>query len=153
GSLRLLPNGALPKVDAAHRVKLGFQSENGNHTTHFPRIAVEVDGEKLELLFDTGATSTLTPEALAAVADGGPAERGSSFITRSTFDRWRQKHPDWTVATAGELGTKMDLIRVDKLKVGGYEVASVWFAARPDKNFTEYMSKWMDQPVAGALGG
>src|SRR6187455_3433395 len=111
GTLRLLPDGALPKVDDAHRVKLGFQSENGKHTMHFPRVAAEVDGEKLELLFDTGATSGLTPEALAAVGDGGPAERGSSFVTRSTFDRWRERHPDWKVVAAGELGSKMDLIR------------------------------------------
>ena len=29
----------------------------------------------------------------------------------------------------------------------------VWFTRRPDANFYEYLSRWMDQRVDGALGG
>ena len=153
GTLRLLPDGALPEVEASHRVKLGFQAQDGRHTMHFARIEATVDGEPLQLLFDTGATSTLTPEALAAAGDGGPAERGSSFITRTVLERWHERHPDWTVVDAGEQGTKMPMIRVPAVDVGGYTATDVWFAQRPDKNFTEWMSQWMDRPIVGALGG
>jgi len=153
GTLTLLPNGKLPKVAIGHQVKLGFQAEDGKHTTHFPRITVRIDGEPLELLFDTGATSALTPEALATIADGGAATRGSSFITTSTAKRWRERHPDWLVIEKGEQGTKMDLVRAADVEVGGYSTGPVWFAVRPDDNFGKWMSQWMDQPIVGALGG
>ena len=50
-------------------MSLGFQKDDaGKHTMHFPRITVRIDGEDLDLLFDTGATTQLTPAALAALA-------------------------------------------------------------------------------------
>lgn len=45
------------------------------------------------------------------------------------------------------------MIEVPKISVAGYPVGSVWFTRRPDKNFHEYMSQWMDKKVEGALGG
>lgn len=27
------------------------------------------------------------------------------------------------------------------------------FTRRPDRNFQQYMSQWMDRPIVGALGG
>src|SRR5690349_7645957 len=55
--LLLRSPGDVPAHDPARRVSLGFQTgPDGKRTTHFPRIPVKIDGETLDLLFDTGAT-------------------------------------------------------------------------------------------------
>ncbi|HSK75211.1 MAG TPA: hypothetical protein VLQ45_02040, partial [Thermoanaerobaculia bacterium] len=138
-----------------HRVALGFQTgPNGKRTSHFPRIPVKIDGETLDLLFDTGATTTLTPEALAALGDGRPASRAASFITASVFARWRERHPAWKVVEKADAMTKGEaMIEVPAVEIGGYTVGPVWFTRRADRNFHEYMSQWMDRRIEGALGG
>lgn len=43
-------------------VALGFQVDaEGRRTTHFPSLDIEVDGEVLPVLFDTGATAHFLP--------------------------------------------------------------------------------------------
>ena len=154
GTLRLLPDGALPKVADAHRVSLGFQKDaDGKHTAHFPRIGVRIDGEAIDLLFDTGASTRLTPEALEAIDDGRPAARATGFIVASIAKRWREAHPDWPVIEAAEAGTEAAMLQVPSVEVAGYSTGPVWFTVRPDPNFHEYMSQWMDRRVEGALGG
>lgn len=144
----------VPRVAAQHAVPLGFRTNRaGRRTMHFPRIRVEVDGDSLDLLYDSGATLALTDSALAVLADGGPALRGTSFIAANVFDRWRQRHPEWRVIASAERGTGMDLIEVPRISVGGWEVGPVWFTRRPDRSFHDYMSQWMDRRVEGALGG
>ncbi len=154
GQLWLRAAGDLPKHDATHRVPLGFQrAEDGVRTAHYPRITVKVDGEPLELLFDTGATVMLTDAALAALADQRPAVRGTSFITRSVFERWVAKHPDWRVIENADRGAGGEaMIEVPAIEVAGYSVGPVWFTRRADKNFHEWMSQWMDTKIEGALG-
>jgi hypothetical protein len=139
----------------AHRVQLGFQSDSaGQRTTHFPRVRVEVAGDSLDLLFDTGATVDLTDAAWATLrGDGAPRERGTSFIVQSVFERWRREHPDWRVVEHADQVSDMPMIQVRELRVGGHTVGPAWFTMRPDKNFREFMSQWMDRPVDGALGG
>jgi hypothetical protein len=155
GLLLWLPDGGLPAVDPSHRVTLGFQTDKaGQRTADFPRLAVAVDGETLDLLFDTGAMVSLSPEALAKLGDKGPAERGTSFIAAVHFDGWRKKHPDWRVIENADLGVKGEpMIEVPALTVAGYTVGPVWFTRRPDKNFHQFMSQFMDRQVEGALGG
>lgn len=153
-SLRLLECGSLPKVAAEHRVPLHFQvDETGKHTTAFPRISVEIDGEPLELLFDTGAMSTFTEAAVAQIADSEPATRAVSLITQTVAARWRERHPEWPWIDAGEQGTGMALVQADNVRVAGYDSGPLWFAVRPDANFHVFMSQWMDTRVEGALGG
>ena len=154
-SLRLLANGALPTdASPAHTVKLGFlKNAKGEHGAHFARISARIDGEPLEMLFDTGATLVLKPDAAATIADGLPRRRAGSFITQTVAKRWRERHPDWLYIESGEFGSNADLIRVADVEVAGYHTGPVWFALRPDRNFHEYMSQWMDQRVDGALGG
>lgn len=153
-TLRLLPDGGLPQVDGPHRVPLGFQKdEAGEQTSAFPRIAVEIDGEPLDLLFDTGATLRVADEALARIGDTLPALRAGSFITQSVANRWRERHPDWPWIENGERGTGMALVQAANVRVAGYDTGPAWFAVRPDANFHEYMSQWMDRRVEGALGG
>jgi hypothetical protein len=147
--------GQLPAVDAGHRVSLGFKTDkDGQRLLNFPRIAATVDGETLDLLFDTGATVVLSPEALAKLGDKGPALRGTSFIAAVHFDAWRQKHPDWRVVENADLGVKGEpMIEVPAVTVAGYTVGPVWFTRRPDPNFHQGMSQYMDRQVEGALGG
>lgn len=151
GTLRLLPDGALPEADAAHVVKLGFQREDGIATTHFPRIAARIDGEELQFLFDTGATFRLDPAAAAKLGDTAATQRAGSFITMAVLQRWRARHPDWAYLPKGD--GPMAMIRVPEIEIAGYRTGPVWFSARPDANFHEYMAQWMDRPVDGALGG
>lgn len=150
---RLSLHATVPAPAAgAREVPLAFQRRDGRRSSHFPRIQAEIDGQTLDLLFDTGAQSPLTPAAVAAM--GGTANfRGSAFITRTVFDGWRARHPDWLVVPAGEAGMGSDLIRVDNIRVAGFDTGPCWFAARADRNFTEWMSQWMDKTIVGALGG
>ena len=153
GQLRLLANGSLPRVPVAHQVRLGFQKgQDGQPTTHFPRIPVRIDGETLQLLFDTGATLRLSPEA-ARELDQGPTHRAGSFITATVLERWRERHPHWRVIENADAYGKLRIIEVPSLELGGYEVGPVWFAERRDQDLHDYMSQWMDQRVDGAIGG
>ncbi|WP_223643741.1 hypothetical protein [Corallococcus sp. EGB] len=154
-NLWLRAEGDLPKVAPPHRVTLGFPSDSaGKRQANYPRIQVRVNGETLDLLFDTGATLSLTESAQKALADERPAIRATSFITRSTYERWHQRHPDWRVIEDGDTNVPgSTLIEVPYIEVAGHEVGPVWFTTRPDPNFREFMSQFMDEPVEGALGG
>lgn len=137
-----------------HRAALGFQTDStGRRTTHFPRIEVVVAEDTLDLLFDTGATVFLSENARAELNETGPSKRGTSFITESVFDRWRENHPQWRVIEQGDRFMNTPMIEVPEITLAGYIVGPVWFTVRPDKNFHEYMSQWMDKQVDGALGG
>ena len=45
------------------------------------------------------------------------------------------------------------IMRVPTIDVGGRQIGPVWFTERPDRNFHDFMSRYMDQPIEGALGG
>jgi hypothetical protein len=152
--LLLHATGDVPRQNTKHRVALGFKTDaNGQRALNFPRIQAVIDGETLNLLFDTGATTFLTDTALAALQDHGAAERATSFITTSTFEKWRKQHPNWRVIEQAERTTGEAMIEVPSITVAGYTVGPVWFTRRADKNFHEFMSKFMDKRVEGALGG
>jgi len=140
---------ALP---ALHTVELGFMTDStGRALTHFPRLDIVVDGDTIPTLLDTGAKIALSNDAAAVMGQKG--EVAGSFIISTLFDRWRMDHPEWRVIVGGDAQLEMDLIEVPEITVAGHTVGPVWFARRPDRNFTEYMSQWMDQPVQGAVGG
>lgn len=153
-TLSIMTSGGVEPGRSPHIVTLGFQADSaGQRTSHFPRIRVEIDGDTLDLLFDTGATIALSDAAHAQVADGAPPERGGSFITQEVFERWRSRHPDWLVIEGADRTINMPIIRVPRISIAGYEVGPVWFAMRPDRNFHQFMSQWMDRRIDGALGG
>ncbi|MEW6733116.1 MAG: hypothetical protein AB1489_17450 [Acidobacteriota bacterium] len=152
--LLLRAKGDIPRQKAQHRVVLGFKTDaNGQRALNFPRIQALIDGEVLDLLFDTGATTFLTDTALASLRDRGAAERATSFITASTFEKWRKRHPNWRIIEQAEKTTGEAMIEVPSVTVAGYRVGPVWFTRRADKNFHEFMSQFMDKRVEGALGG
>jgi hypothetical protein len=152
-ALVLLDEGPT-EADAVHTAVLSFRTDSsGAREAHFPRIRVEVAGDSLDLLFDTGATAVLTPQSKdhLQTADSIVA---TSFITTEVVERWIDRHPDWTVvADADQTVGGMRMIEVPRLSVGGHTVGPVWFTERPDANFHEYMARFMDRPVDGALGG
>lgn len=150
----VLPSAASPEM-TAHTVPLGFRTgSDGNRLLDFPRLRVVVDGDSLDLLLDTGATVNLTDAAKAVLGGSPVTQQGTSFITSSTLAVWRTRHPDWpVVVNADALVPGMSMIRVPEVKIASVTVGPVWFTERPDRNFREYMSQFMDRDVEGALGG
>jgi len=147
------PSYEVPPALAPHTVPLGLQTDDaGQPTTGFPRLGVDVAGEPVDLLLDTGAG-----EELPAASDAAPGTLYPvSFIVRSRADAWRQAHPEWPILPlqeqrAGEADGYW--IRVPEVRLAGHEVGPLWFSTRPDASFHDYMSQWMDRPVDGALGG
>jgi len=143
-----------PWPDSAHAAALSFRTDSsGARVMHFPRIRVEVDGDSLDLLFDTGATGILTESARAPL-EAGDTIIGTSFITTEVLERWSARHPDWVVFEDADRTVEgMRMIAVPRLSVAGHTVGPVWFTERPNANFHEYMSRFMDRRVDGALGG
>jgi hypothetical protein len=106
-------NDVLKKADDRHRAVLGFKTdESGAHLLNFPRIQAIIDGENFDLLFDTGATTTLSDSALSVLKDNRPAGRATSFITTTIFEKWRKRHPDWRVMARAEKETGEAMIEV-----------------------------------------
>ncbi len=155
GQLMMRAAGDLPKHEAIHGTPLFFaKNASGERGANYPRISVKIDGEVIDLLFDTGATVTLSAAAQATLADGRPATRATSFISKSTFDKWAEKHPDWRKLEGADASANGEaMIEVPAIEVGGFSVGPVWFTRRADKNFHEQMSQWMDKKIDGALGG
>jgi hypothetical protein len=131
--------------------KIGFK-KNSNQEKIFghPSMSIEVNGEVIDVLFDTGASIPLT--------DNGRKERntnattiGGSFIAASIFDKWRKDHPEWKYYK--ELDNKRDAIEVPIVKIGGIEVGPVLFSKRADEAWSEGMIHTMDKVVKGAIGG
>lgn len=141
-----------PALPASHTVELGFMTDSsGQVLTHFPRLDIVVDGDTIPTLPDTGAKLSLSDDAANIMGQEG--EVGGSFIISTLFDRWRLHHPDWRVIEGGDAHLEMDLIEVPEVTIANHTVGPVWFARRPDQNFTEYMSQWMDHPVDWPLFG
>ncbi len=153
---RLLLHREAPAIPSgASTAPLGFRTDStGKRVLSFPRIVAVVDGDTLQLLFDTGATGFLSSGAVAALGDSAPSVRATSFISKEVLDRWRQRRPDWRVLdNADEVIPGMRMIEVPEITVAGLTVGPVWFTERPDRNFHEFMSQFMDRRVDGALGG
>jgi hypothetical protein len=146
--------GDLPPHDKSHEVKLAFKTApSGKRQNNFARIQIEVDGETLDFLLDTGASNILSKEALKQINDGDPAERATSFLTQSVFDKWHKKHPEWRALENIETLTGAAMIEVPAVKIGGFTVGPVWFTVQPDRTFHAVMDQIMDKPAEGALGG
>lgn len=153
---RLLVHDTVDRASVADHIemKLGFRSNaGGSRQTNYPRMQIVVDADTLDMLFDTGATTLLTPEAVQALGDGGPDIRATSFITASTFDRWRTRHADWRMIENAERGSGMAMIEARDVVIAGHTIPRVWFTRRADANFHEWMSQWMDRRIEGAIGG
>ena len=146
--------GDLPPHDKSHEVKLGFKTNGvGKRAANFARIPIEIDGETIDFVLDTGATNILSEEVLKQINDGGPAERAASFLARSVFEKWHKKHPEWRALENIKTLTGNAMIEVPSITIAGFKVGPVWFTVQPDAAFHSYMAQWMDKPTEGAIGG
>src|SRR5262249_38741410 len=96
-------------------------------------LGVEVDGDSLLLIFDTGATVWLTDSAMTAMHDGRPAERSWSLVRNATYRAWRAKHPEWRVIERADQGNGSEMIEVPAIRIAGFDVGPVWFGTIPDR--------------------
>jgi hypothetical protein len=141
-------------TDGSCWVPLGFQTDSTGHRTNsFPRITARIDGEAIQFLLDTGAHTELTDSAWRIVGANEPRHRATSFITTQRFEQWHNKHPEWLIVPNAEKQGGAAMMRVPTIEVGGHQIGPVWFTERPDRNFHDFMSQYMDQPIEGALGG
>jgi hypothetical protein len=104
-------------------------------------------------VLDTGATNILSDEVLKQIGDGQAAERATSFLVKSVYDKWHAKHPEWKVLENIKTLTGSSMIEVPQVKIGGFTVGSVWFTVQPDVGFQGVMGSLTDKRVSGALGG
>lgn len=156
---RLILEGTSWRPDPkAHATALGFlRDAKGNTISGFARVTVDVDGQEIDMLLDTGATAH--PTEAGKKASGTSTVRGegvTSYITQSVFERWHKEHPQWRVVQAGDdlFGPShvVPIIEVPKVKIAGWTVGPVWFTLRPDKSFHEFMGQWMDKKPDGSVG-
>lgn len=151
--LSLCAPDKIPSVSSEHTVPLGFRlGPRRERRNHLPRITITIGGEPVEMLLNTGATIMLSESAQKALGDDGPATRGVSFITDERLSAWQKKH-GWRVIEKAEAGDSGRLIEVPKVGIGGYEVGPVWFAGQPDRVYRDHVSRQLDAPVEGAVGG
>lgn len=130
---------------------LGFK-KNQHQSKIFghPSLTIEVDGEAIDVLFDTGATMVLSSAGKQSLGTD-QATLGGSFIAVSIYNKWRAEHPDWPHYPGADLAGSV--IEVPRVRVGGHEVGPVRFASRPDENWSQGMIASMDRVVRGAIGG
>ncbi|KAF1006880.1 MAG: hypothetical protein GAK28_02199 [Luteibacter sp.] len=146
---------------AAEALPIGLvMNAKGEIGIPYPRITLDVAGERIDLLLDTGATAHPSPaggKAMGTEVDEHGFAGGSYIITR-VMDRWHKAHPDWPLVDGaddlGGAGKATRAIRVPYVQVGRWRTGPVWFTERPDKNFLDKgMSSIMDETVYGAAGG
>jgi len=130
---------------------LGFKKNNTQESIFgHPSLKIEVNGEPIDVLFDSGATLVLSE---LGKKDFNTKEKtiGGSFIAKSIFDKWRKEHPNWKYYKGADY--RNDVIEVPLVKISGLEVGPVLFAERPDEAWSVGMIQSMDKVVKGALGG
>jgi hypothetical protein len=131
--------------------KLGFKkNENNQKLFGHPSMTIEVDGETIDVLFDSGATMIPSEEGKKRMSTDKKT-LGGSFIAASIYDKWRKEHPEWTHYPKADLVG--DIIEVPIVKIGEYEVGPVLFAVRRDEVWSNGMINTMDKVVKGAIGG
>ncbi|MEQ8330365.1 MAG: hypothetical protein RH859_07900 [Longimicrobiales bacterium] len=137
------PDGAIPL--ALTRLP------DGTPETGFASFHIHVAGARHGVLFDTGASGALSPEAQAAF--GAPAGvMGMNFVSESVAQGWLEANPGWRVVRRGTLAGG-DVIEVPCVEVAGHTVGPVLFETRPAGVFETQMSEWTDGPIVGAAGG
>ena len=146
--------GDVPAHEKSHEVRLGFKtSGSGRRLNNFARVPIQVDGETLDFVLDTGATNIVSEEQKKMLGDDLPLERATSFLVRSVYEKWHKKHPEWRVFDNMKTVTGGAMIEVPEVVIGGYTVGPVWFTVQSDVGFQEVMKPLMDKPIVGALGG
>lgn len=128
---------ALPGAIRPHGAALAMPVAGA---TGFPRTEIEIDGERLGFLLDTGASFTVVSEVL--------------------LNRWGNRHPDWPRFPGAEGrearalgGAVLETLSVAGGRWGESELAPFGVVSRPEGTFERYMSGMTAAPIIGALAG
>jgi hypothetical protein len=110
-------------------------------STGFPRVELEIDGERMGFLLDTGASFTM--------------------LSQTVIDRLRAKHPDWTYVQGaygpanmigkGDLASHM--LRIPSARLGPFELTPFEVVSREGGVFETQFSRMMTAPIVGSLAG
>jgi hypothetical protein len=131
---------------------LGFKkSTEGRQLYAHASMQIQVDGQAIDVLFDTGASILINKRTQDSLQNTTTSMAGS-FIAKSIFTQWHKKHPEWPCIIHGEL-SGASLIQVPEVTIGTSKAGPVWFAVRPDEVWSKGMIKTMDKVVKGAAGG
>jgi hypothetical protein len=121
-------------------------------TRNDPRIQIEIDGDTVDALLDSGGTATFAADAVAAMRSG-PSARAASFAAARLWDAWHARHPSWRVVADAEVSTHASAIEVPVVRIAGFAVGPVWFVKRADAAYDEMLSFLTDRPILAAIGG
>lgn len=143
----LSPDGAYKNMQ-----HVGFKKDGaGRKIAGLPSIKIEVDGQELDVLFDTGSSLLLSKSAQAELNTDKKTIAGS-FIAKSVFDKWHKQHPDWRIIEKGDI-TGAALIQVPAITVGATTTGPEWFAMREDSDWPADMITSANTKVQGTVGG
>ncbi|MEO6136095.1 MAG: hypothetical protein ABIP35_13145 [Ginsengibacter sp.] len=130
---------------------IGFKKdESGNKLFGHPSMKVVIDGDTLDMLFDTGASFILSDTGKMQMNTSNASIAGS-FIAKSVYNKWVSNHPTWKVYKNADNFT--NIIEVPSVTIGSYSVGPVLFSVRPDEAWSKNMITSMDKVVKGAVGG
>lgn len=110
--------------------------------TAFVRIELEIGGERLGFLLDTGASYNMVSEAV--------------------MREWKAQNPTWNTVTGAygyaqmvgaEFEAQCRMIRVPEARLGHLELTDICFVTRAEGVFERYISSMTTAPVVGALAG
>lgn len=151
-----LPVRALAKYDVVFDYPAGrfsvSQASAARHTgapmdvyigpSGMPVVTLEVDGKPYGFLLDTGGSCVMLSSAL--------------------MDAWSSKHADWARIQGaygpgdmflGGFETQLSMLRIARLGWGGFALQDVAAVSRAVGNYEQFMSKIVDRPVVGSIGG
>jgi hypothetical protein len=137
------------RAPGAHSIPMTLKSPPRRND---PRIQVEIDGDTVDVLLDSGGTSMFSDDAVA-VMGGGPRTRAASFAAARLWNTWHTRHPSWRVVRNAELSTHASAIEVPAVRIAGFDVGPVWFVQRSDAAYDDMMSSMTDRPILAAIGG
>lgn len=125
-----------PPLPSGITLLVGIQRKSA-----FPRVELEIDGERMGFLLDTGASFTM--------------------LSQAVIDRLHAKHPDWiyipgaygpaNMIGKGDLASHM--LRIPSAKWGPFEITPFDVVSRAAGTFETFMSPMMSAPIAGSLAG
>lgn len=136
-----------------HEMTMELLHDREGHPAGLPRIHLQIDGEDLPMLLDTGASAK--PTAEGKTVTGIPTVLGygvTSYAPKSLIDRWHARHPNWLLVENGDdLIPHMRLIRVPEVRIADWSIGPVWFTERADQNI-DGLGNYMSGPVQGSAG-
>ena len=105
----------------------------------YPRTTVTIGGETMPMSLDIAAS-------VALASGGGTNVSATSFVPRSTLERWHSKHPDWPVERDVSTVRGVDSIVVPEVRAGTAVFPQVAFTTRPGDDV------FAGSDLAGKLG-